>query len=822
MERIKLSFGFIAYVVVTLYIGLSQSVYAAPVLLTFDVEKIGDAAKLKSLDIKVPATYYVLGKFAKENRDFVKGLATEYNTIGSHAYTHANLKEIPIDTAELELKSSKDLLEELSGRPVVWFRAPYLEYSDDVMQKVKEQGYLYDSSDHERWRKQGTLPEMPISSQDGTANVVSDYDIFIRNELRQEEALNWLKERYKEREKTKRPLVILLHPSIISEHASVLHDFIKFVQQEGGEFLSSDSWLKQYNDVPFNNVGLWVDYSVSKPNADTLIADARRIKTTDIYLMVADHEGHEYFSRTPQDEDVFGEMAAKLKKAGLKVHAWMPIFMNPRLAQINPEWTMKASNGTSSIHWLSPYNKEVRYHITETVKLLMTKYNLDGLHLDYIRFPDLDHDFSQAAIDGFVADRKEKNIKKNELLSKYYMDWVDYRAKTITDFVSELADIVHKTGDGNLELSAALIADAATNYRSQEKFGQNYAMLSSYIDTIIPMAYFKNERKEEDWIKRVNFAVRSATGSRKLFTGLSAYQQPQSWKMTAREFETSLKYAAELAGGVVFYNYANLFGRGDIPEWNMESSQVKFLEKQIPLYKAKKLSGDSGKFIKDKIILSPKIHNLLFAGGGAALTVIFIIGWRTLRKKRIHGISVDSDNGRKLEINISDVDFSTLEREISANGDIPAEMVARVSEILKSMGPQRISHFRRMRLLQMVKDKPVSVSLLQKQMATSPNMLSGLRRIEEAGVLGYIKIDSVGNATITSIGKDLLEKSVEDGYSIELINFIDQRLVEHLVICCNQCGANTLGHWFWDYFECSGCHNKFDITGAKSIGLSHS
>jgi peptidoglycan/xylan/chitin deacetylase (PgdA/CDA1 family) len=162
----------------------TQRATARPVqvMLSFDTERNGDVEALRTLDLGVPATYFITGKFAEENREFVAGLARGGNTIGSHSYSHPHLTGLSREELESEMRKAKQTLESITGTPVVWFRAPYMEYNDEVMQSLKKMGFMYDSSDQDRWQRQDVLYEVPVSSFMSGTMIASDYDLLYKHE----------------------------------------------------------------------------------------------------------------------------------------------------------------------------------------------------------------------------------------------------------------------------------------------------------------------------------------------------------------------------------------------------------------------------------------------------------------------------------------------------------------------------------------------------------------------------------------------------------------------------------------------------------------
>jgi len=790
----------------------------APVLLTFDTEKANDEKYLKQLDIKVPATYFFLGKFIEQHSDFVTEISKN-NTVGAHGYSHKNLTELSTSELHQELMLTKVLLENATGKAPKWFRAPFLAYNEEVLNQLKALGFLYDSSEQEPWAKQYTLLEMPVSGEAGTDDLVSDYDVFVRDKLSDEQALDWYKQQYLIRAETGRPMVFLLHPSIIIEHKEVLWQFIDFVQSQGGSFISSEQWIEKVFSKTAKRVGVWVDLSVGEHKVDQLVADIKRIGVTDVFLMAKDHDGHTYFKTSTEEkaDDIFGDLHQAIQQAGIKVHAWLPALLNPAVAQLHPEWAMMQDNGARSINWLSPFNPEVKFLLTETVKDLLKNYELDGIHLDYIRYPDQGHGYSDASINGFVSLHKEKKIDKTKLLSAHYSDWVGWREQGISQLVKSVKETINQFSNSQIELSAALIAEAAISADTQAKYGQNYRALAKPLDLVIPMAYFKGERRTVEWISKVITSAHYRIGDTKLLMGLAAYQQPKEWKITNKEFENSIKIAEKGTDGLVFYNYLNLFGRGSDSSWDMNADNVQFLAEHFSVNKALADKPFIASVIEENFdVLQRKDTQLLLIGLLFVFLILIFVVY-LIRKKGLHGQDFSLTSHSSDDLNLATVNFSEIEEKIDSGRNIKANTFVEISTILKQIGPQRISRFRQVYLLETLIETSKSVNDVIKVITSHGDTYSSLRRIEEAGLLGYLEIDNDSQVSITDLGLKLIKQGTEDGYSKGLIDFLDSRLSENIVISCSRCDAKTLGHWFWMSFECSGCHHKSAVAKAPNI-----
>lgn len=83
----------------------------------------------KILDIlekeKVPATFFVIGINAENNIPLLYRIYRNGYEIGNHTFTHNNIAKMSPERADLELKSTRLLIECITGRSTILFRAPY-------------------------------------------------------------------------------------------------------------------------------------------------------------------------------------------------------------------------------------------------------------------------------------------------------------------------------------------------------------------------------------------------------------------------------------------------------------------------------------------------------------------------------------------------------------------------------------------------------------------------------------------------------------------------------------------------------------------------
>ncbi|HMC99035.1 MAG TPA: polysaccharide deacetylase family protein, partial [Ferruginibacter sp.] len=98
------------------------------IILTFD-DGPSDEYTPQILDIlekeKVPATFFIVGLEAEKNLPVLKRIHRDGYEIGNHTFTHHNIATMSPERADIELKATRLLIEAVTGRSTILFRAPY-------------------------------------------------------------------------------------------------------------------------------------------------------------------------------------------------------------------------------------------------------------------------------------------------------------------------------------------------------------------------------------------------------------------------------------------------------------------------------------------------------------------------------------------------------------------------------------------------------------------------------------------------------------------------------------------------------------------------
>ena len=96
-------------------------------------------------DVGGTGTFFTVSEIAESHPDTVATIATQHE-LGSHTHTHRHLSELKPAERRTELADSKRSLETTSGEPVVGFRAPSFDFTEDHFELLADTGYTYDSS----------------------------------------------------------------------------------------------------------------------------------------------------------------------------------------------------------------------------------------------------------------------------------------------------------------------------------------------------------------------------------------------------------------------------------------------------------------------------------------------------------------------------------------------------------------------------------------------------------------------------------------------------------------------------------------------------
>jgi uncharacterized lipoprotein YddW (UPF0748 family) len=294
------------------------------------------------------------------------------------------------------------------------------------------------------------------------------------------------------------------------------------------------------------------------------------------------------------DFDPLAEVLARARPAGLSVHAWINANLVSSAAALpasrqhviyrHPEWLMVPRDLATEIGTIDPRNPEylgrltrwtrarlseveglytsplhpaAAAHVASVAADIVSNYAVDGVHLDYARFPNADFDYSRAAIGQFkqslaphlsVSDRRRADAQEVvdpiAYASLFPERWLSFRQARVTSLVMRVRTAV-KAVNPNLVLSAAIGPDQAVAASSRMQDWRTW-LGQSLVDALCPMAY----TQDVELFARQISAARELAGDLPVWAGVGAYRLSPA--ATLRHIEAARDARA---AGVVLFSY---------------------------------------------------------------------------------------------------------------------------------------------------------------------------------------------------------------------------------------------------------------------------
>lgn len=146
---------------------------------------------------------------------------------------------------------------------------------------------------------------------------------------------------------------------------------------------------------------------------DASIASAKRAGLNIVMPYAADSSGRSYYPGTFHPEslygawDALGAYVAAARAAGLQVYPAVPVLICGHDAPAgilmkHPEWALREKDGALG-GYISAANPEARAWIAGMLKELVARYQLEGVLLDYLRYPNKPVDLDPVGAAAFGA-----------------------------------------------------------------------------------------------------------------------------------------------------------------------------------------------------------------------------------------------------------------------------------------------------------------------------------------------------------------------------------------------------------------------------------
>ncbi|HEX2489194.1 MAG TPA: family 10 glycosylhydrolase, partial [Blastocatellia bacterium] len=221
--------------------------------------------------------------------------------------------------------------------------------------------------------------------------------------------------------------------------------------------------------------------------------------------------------------------------------------------------------------FVSPAHPGVKDNLLDIWMDIARRYEVDGLHFDYVRYPNPQYDYSRVSIDRFRQEIEKKLTpsERRALLAEFRRDpllyvrkfpaaYGEFQRAQVTDLVSRIYSGV-KSVKPNAIISAAVFANEEDAARSRFQDWKEWLRNGS-LDVVCPMAYTPDTA---DFRKQLVTAMNLASGKR-VWSGIGAYKQ------TAESAVEKIRAARDLgAQGFILFSYDSSIKVSDLnPQGN--------------------------------------------------------------------------------------------------------------------------------------------------------------------------------------------------------------------------------------------------------------
>ena len=252
---------------------------------------------------------------------------------------------------------------------------------------------------------------------------------------------------------------------------------------------------------------------------------------------------------------------------GMQLHAWVESFFigmqrvrsGGPVYKAHKDWLLTDRDGNNwedtmygRMYFLNPARPECREWIVGLYEILVKNYDIDGIQLDYVRYPektkDKDYGFDEYTVKAFMEEKgyDPREVKPNSFEADVF---AYYKQCQVTEYVKACSTRLRAIKpDLIISLSVyPFFTDGIKNFMQSAELW----MEKGYGDLLVPMAYYENMVKNltKDAIKVAGDSAKNTVigiSTQNGFTVDSVVKQTQQ--------------VLEQGAGVAFFEYETFYG----------------------------------------------------------------------------------------------------------------------------------------------------------------------------------------------------------------------------------------------------------------------
>jgi uncharacterized lipoprotein YddW (UPF0748 family) len=337
----------------------------------------------------------------------------------------------------------------------------------------------------------------------------------------------------------------------------------------------------------FGNVGnvwegrgiwVWAWQFKSEEELAKAFANISSLNFNMIYFLVKD-SGNIYYNssirpiRSGYEWDPLKVAVNEAHKLGLEIHAWFVVFYDSWLVSKRPDLAAVDIKGNSSPNWTCPAKAEVRQYNLDLILEIVRNYDVDGIHLDYIRYENQSFCY---------CDYCKSEFKKETGLDPMPTSpaWIEWRAEQITSFVQNVSATV-KSVTPHIKVSAAVLKVLKS---ARENNGQDWGQWveKRIVDFLAPMTYTNSGQKFQEYVSNI---IGTVNWRIPIYCGISLYELRNVANPKASLLQQINLTRTLAAQGQAIFNWHWLTYNATLYQQFIEAIREAYAEKAIPPHK---------------------------------------------------------------------------------------------------------------------------------------------------------------------------------------------------------------------------------------------
>ena len=265
--------------------------------------------------------------------------------------------------------------------------------------------------------------------------------------------------------------------------------------------------------------------------------------------------------------DEVGTCLAACRKHGLQIHVWKVNWNTGAQApaefldKLRRAGRLQANSAGREEPWLCPSHPENQRLEIDSMVEVARRYEVDGLHFDYIRYPDGEHCYCAGCRERFaqaagtaVANWPEDVRRKGPQRQR----WLDWRRENINTVVREVSQQARQVRPG-IKVSAAVFRNWTSD---RDGVGQDWKLWCErgWLDFVCPMDYTPSDSQLGNW---VTSQLRWA-GQTPCYPGVAVFEHGRREPFD-HTLQQILVTRGQQTGGFMIFDYGDVQAHGLLP-----------------------------------------------------------------------------------------------------------------------------------------------------------------------------------------------------------------------------------------------------------------